>query len=146
MGTVYRACHLCEAICGLEIRTQGDEIVSIKGDKDDPFSRGHICPKAVALKEVHEDPDRLRGPVRRNGREWEPIAWDEAFRLVAEGFARVQQRHGANALGIYFGVTPDERDLGKDMNMSNLTKTREAPAEKPAAAPAEAPAAEKPAE
>ena len=59
----YRACHLCEAICGLVIDTEGDEIVAIRGDKDDPLSRGHICPKAVALKDLHEDPDRLRGPV-----------------------------------------------------------------------------------
>ena len=48
----YRACHLCETICGLEIRTRGDEIVSIRGDKQDPFSRGHVCPKAVALNFV----------------------------------------------------------------------------------------------
>jgi anaerobic selenocysteine-containing dehydrogenase len=63
--THYRACHLCEAICGLKIETRGEEILSIKGDPDDPLSRGHICPKAVALKDIHEDPDRLRYPVRR---------------------------------------------------------------------------------
>ena len=59
----YRACHLCEAICGLVIETEGQEILSIKGDKKDPLSRGHICPKAIALKDLHEDPDRLRQPV-----------------------------------------------------------------------------------
>jgi anaerobic selenocysteine-containing dehydrogenase len=63
--THLRACHLCEAICGLVIETQGDEILSIKGDKNDPLSRGHICPKAMALKDIHEDPDRLRQPQRR---------------------------------------------------------------------------------
>ena len=63
--THYRACHLCEAICGVVIETKGDEILSIKGDKNDPLSRGHICPKAVALKDIHEDPDRLRAPVKR---------------------------------------------------------------------------------
>ena len=61
----YRACHLCEAICGLTIETEDDKVVSIKGDKNDPLSRGHICPKAVALKDIHEDPDRLRQPVKR---------------------------------------------------------------------------------
>ena len=61
----YRACHLCEAICGLVIETDGDRVVSIKGDSDDPLSRGHICPKAVALRDIHEDPDRLRRPVKR---------------------------------------------------------------------------------
>ena len=67
-STHYRACHLCEAICGLVIETEGREVVSIKGDKNDPLSRGHICPKAVALKDIHDDPDRLRRPlVKRDG-------------------------------------------------------------------------------
>ena len=117
----YRACHLCEAICGLEIRTEGDAIVSIRGDKDDPFSRGHICPKAVALQDVHEDPDRLRGPVRRVGGEWQPIGWDEAFQLVAERFADVQKRHGPNALGVYFG-NPNAHHVGSILNLPPLVR------------------------
>ena len=60
--THHRACHLCEAICGLVIETEGNEILSIKGDPEDPLSRGHICPKAIALRDIHEDPDRLRRP------------------------------------------------------------------------------------
>ena len=63
----YRACHLCEALCGIEIHSKGEEITSVRGDAADPFSRGHVCPKAVALIDVHNDPDRLRGPVRRVG-------------------------------------------------------------------------------
>ena len=75
----YRACHLCEAICGLVIETEGSEVISIKGDRDDPLSRGHICAKAVALQDLHKDPDRLRGPVARvtyqDGTEsWEDIS------------------------------------------------------------------------
>lgn len=84
----YRACHLCEAICGLAIETESDEggvprIRSIKGDPQDSFSRGHVCPKAVALQDIQDDPDRLRQPLRRVGSEWQPIGWDEAFALVA---------------------------------------------------------------
>ncbi|MDH5265438.1 MAG: molybdopterin oxidoreductase family protein, partial [Betaproteobacteria bacterium] len=74
----HRACHLCEAICGLEIRTRGEEVVGVRGDAADPFSQGHVCPKAVALIDVHHDPDRLKGPVRRIGDRWEPIAWEGA--------------------------------------------------------------------
>ena len=70
----FRACHLCEALCGLEIHSRGDQVTSVFGDREDPFSRGHICPKAVALIDVHHDPDRLTGPVRRVGERWEPIA------------------------------------------------------------------------
>jgi anaerobic selenocysteine-containing dehydrogenase len=107
----YRACHLCEAICGVEIRARGEEILSVRGDAADPFSRGHVCPKAVAMIDVHNDPDRLRGPVRRVGDAWEPIEWDAAFELVATRFAAIQREHGANALGIYLG-NPNAHHVG----------------------------------
>lgn len=104
----HRACHLCEAICGLLIETRGAEIVSIKGDPDDPLSRGHICPKAVALKDIHEDPDRLRAPVKKvagPGGEprWETISWEEALDTTAQQLLAVTDRHGVDALGIYMG-------------------------------------------
>lgn len=104
----HRACHLCEAICGLTLEVTEEEggaprITSIKGDAQDSFSRGHICPKAVALQDIQNDPDRLRQPVRRVGNEWQPIEWDEAFALVAERLASIQQRHGNNAVAVYQG-------------------------------------------
>ncbi|NQD95182.1 molybdopterin-dependent oxidoreductase, partial [Pseudomonas sp. CrR25] len=104
----HRACHLCEAICGLTIETQVDadgsaQILSIKGDAQDRFSRGHICPKAVALQDIQNDPDRLRQPMRRVGSEWQAIAWDEAFALVAERLSGIQARHGQNAVAVYQG-------------------------------------------
>jgi len=99
----HRACHLCEAICGLTIETRDEQIVSIKGDPDDSFSRGHICPKAVALQDIQNDPDRLRHPMRRVGSEWQAIEWDEAFSLVAERLAEIRERHGNNAVAVYQG-------------------------------------------
>nr|WP_298114325.1 molybdopterin oxidoreductase family protein [uncultured Pseudomonas sp.] len=104
----HRACHLCEAICGLtiETETQADgstQIRSIKGDAQDSFSRGHICPKAVALQDIQNDPDRLRQPMRRVGSEWQAIEWEEAFALVAERLGDIQARHGANAVATYQG-------------------------------------------
>lgn len=99
----HRACHLCEAICGLTIETRDEQIVSIKGDPLDSFSRGHICPKAVALQDIQSDPDRLRHPVRRVGSEWQAIEWDEAFALVAERLAAIRERHGSNAVAVYQG-------------------------------------------
>ena len=65
--THYRACNLCEAICGVAIEHEGGKILSIRGDAEDPLSRGHICPKAFGLKDIHEDPDRLKRPIRRRG-------------------------------------------------------------------------------
>ena len=99
----HRACHLCEAICGLTIETRDEQIVSIKGDPEDSFSRGHICPKAVALQDIQNDPDRLRHPMRRVGSEWQAIAWDEAFALAAERLAAIRERHGNNAVAVYQG-------------------------------------------
>jgi anaerobic selenocysteine-containing dehydrogenase len=101
--THYGACNLCEAICGLEFRVQDGRILSIRGDDADPFSRGHVCPKAVALKDIHEDPDRLRRPVKRTPDGWQEISWDEAFDRVVDGMLAVRERHGANAIGVYQG-------------------------------------------
>ena len=101
--THYRTCNLCEAMCGLEIKVKGQEILSIRGDKDDPFSQGHICPKSVALQDIYHDPDRLKFPVRRTADGWEQIGWDEAFDEVAANLRVVQERHGPNAVGVYLG-------------------------------------------
>jgi anaerobic selenocysteine-containing dehydrogenase len=103
MPTHYRTCNLCEAMCGIAIQVEGGRIVSIRGDADDPFSRGHICPKAVALQDVHEDPDRLRRPLRRRGRDWEEISWDEALAEASERLAAVQKEHGREAVAVYQG-------------------------------------------
>lgn len=101
--TRYGACNLCEAICGLEFKIQDNHILSIRGDEADPFSRGHICPKAIALKDIHEDPDRLRHPVRRVGENWQEIGWDEAFDLVADKLVAIREQHGNNSVAVYQG-------------------------------------------
>jgi anaerobic selenocysteine-containing dehydrogenase len=90
-------------MCGITVETQGDRVASIRGDADDPFSRGHLCPKAVALKDVHEDPDRLRRPLRRTEAGWREIPWDEALAEAARGLHRAQQAHGRSAVGVYLG-------------------------------------------
>ena len=109
--THFRACHLCEAICGLAIETDGERILSIKGDPEDSFSRGHICPKAIALQDIQDDPQRLRQPVKRVGERWESIGWEEAFELVASRFAEIQREHGNNAVGVYMG-NPNVHNYG----------------------------------
>jgi anaerobic selenocysteine-containing dehydrogenase len=119
--TVYRACNLCEAICGLEIKVDGEKIVSIRGDGDDPFSRGHICPKAVALQDIHEDPNRLRRPMKRTGSEWQEIPWDEAFELAAVKLAAIQSAHGNNAVGFYAG-NPAVHNIGTLFNVTQLAR------------------------
>ncbi len=99
----HRACNLCEAICGLEIRVAGNEILSIRPDDADPLSHGHICPKAVALKDLYEDGDRLRKPIRRTSDGWVEMEWDAAFDLVASKLCEVVEQHGGDAVANYLG-------------------------------------------
>ncbi|TDD25295.1 molybdopterin-dependent oxidoreductase [Nonomuraea diastatica] len=104
-------CTLCEAMCGLRVTTSGNRIVGIRGDEDDSLSAGHICPKALALADLRDDPDRLRSPVRRTEDGWRDISWEEAFDLVAERFARLRRRHGADSVAVYLG-NPVTHSLG----------------------------------
>lgn len=115
--TVFRTCPLCEATCGLQIEIEDGAVKRIRGDQDDVFSSGFICPKGSTLKQLYEDPDRLRKPVVRQG--FDPdgapvfveVEWDEAFAVVAEKLATVRQTHGNDAVGVYLG-NPNAHNLG----------------------------------
>ena len=109
--TRHITCVLCEASCGLEVTLRGPEIVSIKGHAQDPLSRGHICPKGVALQDLHTDPDRLRRPIKRVGNDWVEIDWPEAIALAADLLHGVQERHGRDAVATYLG-NPNVHSLG----------------------------------
>jgi anaerobic selenocysteine-containing dehydrogenase len=99
----YRNCSICEAICGIEITQRPDGTLDISADKDDPFSRGYICPKAVALQDLHFDKDRLSHPVRRTKNGWQRIGWEEAFDEVGQNLKAIQTAHGNNAVATYTG-------------------------------------------
>ena len=99
----FRACPLCEAICGLELQFEAEKLVAIRGDAADPFSRGHICPKGNAILDLEADPDRLRKPMRRIGDQWQEISWDDAFALAGNELANIQKEYGANSIGTYLG-------------------------------------------
>ncbi len=102
--TVHRGCNLCEASCGLTIEVRGSEVLSIRGDVDDPFSKGYVCRKGIALQDLQTDPDRLQTPVRRrDDGTFEPIGWDEALDLVADGLTRIRDRDGGEAISFYLG-------------------------------------------
>lgn len=101
--THYRTCSLCEAMCGVAIDVKDGKITAIRGDDQDSFSRGHICPKAVALQDLHEDPDRLRKPLKRTADGWQEISWDEALDMAAQGLHKIRKAHGRDSLGVYTG-------------------------------------------
>ena len=118
----YRTCNLCEAMCGLEITYSGDDILAIAGDKADPFSRGHICPKAVALKDIYHDPNRLKHPMRRTGTHWQEISWEEAFDEVVTKLTEIRAKYGPDAIGIYAG-NPSVHNSGTALTFPGFVKT-----------------------
>jgi anaerobic selenocysteine-containing dehydrogenase len=103
MVTRLHTCMLCEAVCGLAVEMDGDAVKAVRGDKDDPFSRGHICPKAAAIVDVQDDPDRVREPLRREGGSWKPVSWRAALDEAGARIAAIQKRHGKSAVGLYLG-------------------------------------------
>jgi anaerobic selenocysteine-containing dehydrogenase len=119
--THYRICPLCEACCGLEVRTRGTQVLGIRGAENDVFSAGYICPKAVALKDLHEDPDRLRTPLIRRGARFLPATWDEAFAEIAERLPPLLQAHGRDAAAVAVG-NPSAHKMGLLLYFGRLAR------------------------
>ncbi len=102
---------LCEATCGIVVEMEGERILSVRGDPEDPLSRGFVCPKVVGMRELHEDPDRLRQPLVKEGGSHRPASWEEALDRAARGLAGVRDGHGKDALAVYQG-NPAAHNLG----------------------------------
>lgn len=121
----YRTCNLCEAMCGVVITTEpsldgeSEVIATIKGDHNDPFSKGHICAKAIGLKSLHEDPDRIKVPMKRVADGWQEISWQQAFDEVEQGIRAVQTKHGRHAVAFYAG-NPTVHNMGAMMFLAPL--------------------------
>lgn len=99
----YRICPLCEACCGLEVKTEGPKVISIRGADNDVFSHGYLCPKGVSLKDLHEDPDRLRTPlIKRNG-QFVEATWDEAFAEIEKRLLPIWREKGPDSVALTIG-------------------------------------------
>lgn len=121
-STKTATCPLCEAMCGILVEVDGDRIAGVRGDPDDPLSKGHLCPKASALVDLHADPDRLRHPMRRTGSGWERVDWETALDEIAERMHGLQTAHGRDAVGLYLG-NPNVHNLGMMMFGPPLWRT-----------------------
>jgi anaerobic selenocysteine-containing dehydrogenase len=108
----YRTCHLCETMCGIEVEYEGEQILAIRGDKNDILSKGNICPKATGLQDIHNCQDRLKKPIRRVRKNpgqksdedtWEEIEWEEALEYASSELARIQNTHGKESVASYAG-------------------------------------------
>jgi anaerobic selenocysteine-containing dehydrogenase len=107
---VYRTCHLCEATCGLELHLEADEIALVRGDRDDVFSHGYLCPKGTAIRALEADPDRIRTPQLRRGERWFEVSWDDAFAEIDANVTRILDTHGRDAVALYLG-NPNAHNL-----------------------------------
>ncbi len=103
LQTHYRICPLCEACCGLEIKTEGARVISIRGAEHDVFSQGYICPKGVSLKDLHEDPDRLRTPLIKRDGVFVEASWDEAFAEIEARLLPILREHGPDSVATSIG-------------------------------------------
>ncbi|MET8451613.1 molybdopterin oxidoreductase family protein [Streptomyces sp. NPDC005209] len=101
--TALRICPLCEATCGLTLTVEGTRVTGARGDRDDVFSKGFICPKGASFGAVDGDPDRLRAPLVRKDGELREATWEEAFDAVAAGLGPVVERYGPDAVGVVLG-------------------------------------------
>lgn len=123
--TAYRICPFCEAACGLTVQLRGDEVIAVRGDPDDAFSGGYLCPKGVALKDLHDDPDRLRTPMLRRGRgddaRWEPCDWETAFAEIERRLLPLLEKHGREALAFSLG-NPIVHKLGLQSYVPRLVR------------------------
>ncbi|HVR97221.1 MAG TPA: molybdopterin-dependent oxidoreductase, partial [Thermoanaerobaculia bacterium] len=117
----YRICPLCEACCGLRVELRGGRVAAVRGDREDVFSAGYLCPKGVALKELHEDPDRLRAPlVKRDGR-FAAASWEEAFAEIERRFPPLLARSGRDAAALAIG-NPTAHKMGLLLYVTRLAR------------------------
>jgi anaerobic selenocysteine-containing dehydrogenase len=117
----HRTCNLCEAMCGLVITHENNHIKKIEGDFNDPLSRGHICPKAFGLKDIFEDPDRLKTPLIKKNGQFEAISWDTAYDIISQKIIETNIKYGPDSIAVYQG-NPSIHNLGTMLTSSTFFK------------------------
>lgn len=116
-----RTCHLCEAMCGLKVEVVNGQVTGVKGDPQDPFSRGYHCIKGEALMDLQNDPKRLRRPIKRVGNDWQELSWDQALDEAALGLGKVRDKYGADAVAVYSG-NPTVHNYGSLVSLPSLLR------------------------
>lgn len=115
----YRICPICEAACGLQVSHDGSEIIAVERNDDDVFSTGHICAKGLSLKDLHQDPDRIRTPLVRKDGKLVSASWEEALELVNRRLKEVRQVNGDGSVAVYVG-NPTAHNFGLSAGIAPL--------------------------
>lgn len=114
--TAYRICPICEAGCGLKLTLDGTQVVRIRGNEEDVFSEGHLCPKGVALGALHDDPRRIREPKFRDASGERAVSWEVAFAEAGRRLAEIRAQYGNDAVAVYVG-NPTAHNIGLSMGL-----------------------------
>lgn len=109
---IETVCQGCHVTCGVLVHVSEGRITKIEGNPDHPLSRGMMCPKGLAYKQVVYHPDRLKYPLKRVGKrgenKWERISWDEALDMIARRFSEFRDTHGPESIVAVVGGNPGE--------------------------------------
>ncbi len=96
------SCVLCFNNCGLEVITEGSKIVKVRGDRENPRSKGYLCRKGVNIAYFQNNPERLRFPLKHVGDRFERISWDRALDEIADKLREIVQTYGPRSIA-YMG-------------------------------------------
>jgi anaerobic selenocysteine-containing dehydrogenase len=121
-STHFRTCPLCEATCGLEITVKDGAVSRIRGDRDDVYSKGFICPKGSTIDDLDQDPDRIRVPMIRDGATWREVSWAEAFAEIDTKLTAIRTAHGNNSVAVYLG-NPSAHNLSAGLYQSRFIRS-----------------------
>jgi len=118
----HRICPVCEACCGLDVHVESGKVIAIRGQESDGFSKGYLCPKGVALKDLHEDPDRLRTPLIKRDGQFVEATWEEAFAEIERRLLPLRKEFGNDAVAVSAG-NPSSHKLGLMLYAGRLLKS-----------------------
>lgn len=100
----YTFCRICESLCGLEVTLEGNEVVKIRPDKAHVATRGFACPKGLKQHHLFNSPDRLKYPMKRNGKDWQRISWSEALKGIGDKVKQIRKEYGPDSIAMYVGT------------------------------------------
>jgi anaerobic selenocysteine-containing dehydrogenase len=115
----YRICPICEAGCGLKVRSEDRNVIAIEPNRDDVFSGGHMCAKGVSMMELDADLDRLRLPLIKENGKFREGSWPEAYGIINRNLGRIRDAYSANSIAIYAG-NPTAHHVGLSMGLGVL--------------------------
>ncbi len=102
--THHTFCRICESLCGLEVDVAANQVVAIRPDPEHVATRGFACPKGLKQHHLFRSPDRLKYPMKREGKNFRRVSWDQALSEIGEKVRQIRGDHHANSIAMYVGT------------------------------------------